>query len=90
MNFKSSRVSDDPNAGHWMWGRGGHPHGDHEFSISYVDDGLVETRYKMPPPINEMLRLQRDHGKQDAQREIKAEIGCFNNKEKGGCPLEKE
>ena len=36
MNFKSSRVSDDPNAGHWMWGCGRHPHGDHEFSISFL------------------------------------------------------
>lgn len=89
VNFKSSRESDKPGAGHWCWGCGGFPLGDHEFSISYVDDDLVETCYKMPAPINEMLRLQEVHATEAAKREIESAfrkvVGCHNE-----CPLKED
>ncbi len=71
VNFQSSSESDDPEAGHWGWGRGGGPLKDQEFSISHVDEKLVETRYKMPPCINEMLINQRLHGAEEAKGAIK-------------------
>lgn len=86
VNFESSQKSKDPNAGHWGWGRGGSPHGDHEYSISYVDDELKETRYKMPAAISEMLRMAQEWGKEDAKKEIRAKIGCYSST----CPMEEE
>lgn len=86
VNFKSSRQDPkDPNAGHWSWGRGGYPHNDWEYSISYVDDKLNETRYKMPEAISHMLRVASNCGKELAQREIKHIIGCGK-----GCPMKAE
>jgi len=86
VNFESSQKSKDPNAGHWGWGRGGYPHGDYEYSISYVDDKLDETRYKMPAAISEMLRVASACGKDEAWRELRAKLGCSSN----GCPMEEE
>ena len=43
VNFESSSVSNKPGAGQWAWGCGGLPHRDDEYSISHVDEKLVDT-----------------------------------------------
>lgn len=55
----------DMDSGNWSWGRGGHPLSDYQYSISHVSDKLVETRYKMPLCINQMLKSNYGYGKQD-------------------------
>ncbi|MCG8431387.1 MAG: hypothetical protein MJA29_09475 [Candidatus Omnitrophica bacterium] len=75
VNFKSSGESDDPEAGHWAFGRGGSPLQSHEWAISHVDDDSHETRYKMPDCISHMLNLQHKFGKEEAQRDIKHALG---------------
>jgi len=65
----------DFNSGKWHWGCGGHPLQDHEWFIAYVDDDLVETRYKMPSCINKMLRMRYEYGQNDAKRSIQSALG---------------
>jgi len=61
--------------GHWSWGRGGRPLGDWDFSISYTDDDLTQTRWKLPPCISTMLVSSERHGKEEAQRKIRSALG---------------
>ena len=65
----------DLNSGNWAWGRGGHPHENHEWSISHIDSDMVETRYKAPHFINVMLTLQERHGKESAQATMREALG---------------
>jgi hypothetical protein len=61
--------------GEWTWGNGGHPLTDQDFFISHTDDGLTETRYKLPECISRMLRTQYRHGQEDAQVAVRAALG---------------
>ncbi len=58
----------------WTWGMGGHPLQHDEWAISYIDDALIETRYKMPSCINRMLKLRYKHGVDDKLRKIQIEL----------------
>lgn len=72
----------------WYWSCGGYPLFNNEWSINYIDDNLVETRYKMPDCINEMLNLCYKHGREESKREIQTSLkrilGCNE------CENEKE
>jgi hypothetical protein len=61
--------------GNWSWGNGGYPLDDNEFFIAHTDDKFVETRYKMPICINEMLKVQRRHGNDEKLRMIQSALG---------------
>lgn len=65
----------DFKSGSWSWGRGGLPLKDNEYSISYVSEELIETRYKLPQCINIMLRRTEEWGKTDAQGKMKRALG---------------
>ena len=64
--------------GRWGWGQGGHGLKDDEFTVSFVDDDLNETRYKVPTCICKMLKLQYKYGGDDAKRKIHAAL-AYNN-----------
>lgn len=61
--------------GRWTWGCGGHPLNSGEWSISYLEDGLIEQRYKMPPCINQMLSHRYKAGERDTRRNICNALG---------------
>jgi hypothetical protein len=67
-DLDTSKVDFDD--GHWCSGKGGFPLQDHEWSINYVDDDLIMTRYKLPQCINEMLANQYRFGYNQAKSEI--------------------
>lgn len=59
----------------WSWGQGGFPLGDSERSVSlYTDDG-VETRYKFPEFLNEIIDMERRWAREEVQRDIKIALG---------------
>jgi len=59
----------------WSWGCGGLPLENREWAISHVTKDLIETRYKMPPCINEMLNRQHQKGGEDKKQEILHALG---------------
>ena len=61
--------------GSWSWGRGGGNLQDHEFSVSHISKDLVETNYKCPEWLNQMLRLQYRTGKEGAQANMRHCLG---------------
>ncbi len=69
-------VVDTANPHHkWSWGQGGHPLSDNEFYISSFDGkSFVETRYRLPEIISEMLSEQFRHGGNEAIRIINAAL----------------
>jgi hypothetical protein len=64
----------------WSWGRGGYPYRSHEWGISHyqeVNGDIVETRYKMPQVVNEMLQRTYQSGINDKERAIKVALGLL-------------
>ncbi len=66
VNFKS---------GDWIWGNGGFPQKDDEYSISYIDESMIKTRYKLPECINYMLKTQHEWGDACRSRKIRDALG---------------
>lgn len=65
----------DFESGEWSWGRGGHPLQDHEYGVTHVNEEMVQTRYKAPPFINEMLRVQEKCTAESTRRDIRSALG---------------
>lgn len=59
----------------WSFSAGGHPHGSDEWSIYTYTDDETQVRYKLPECINEMMRLQRKCGGDEATRRIRSTLG---------------
>ena len=70
----------DFQSGYWSWGRGGLPYKDSEYSINYTDDKLVQTRYKLPGCINDMLKNRYNSGTRDTKRAIQNVLGIRGGK----------
>lgn len=60
--------------GNWNWSRGGLPLLDYEYAISHYSENGTETRYKLPPCINKMLKQQYSLGANEARRKIRSAL----------------
>jgi hypothetical protein len=81
MNRIEKQLSDldtskvDFKEGHWDCGRGGRPLEDHEWWISHYSEDFIESRYKLPQCLNEMLADQYKFGAEEAKAKIRDALG---------------
>jgi len=62
--------------GNWSFSAGGSPHVSGEWSITYLDPvTYTETRYKLPPFLNCMIKMTSRWEKDDALRKVRNALG---------------